>query len=123
MHKAATKGSELAEADPDYGERKMGRTPLWEAAWSGHTTMMRSLIDARAKVDAVTTGGPAPGKSALMIAAQRGQFDAVRLLFDVGASKELKDKKDCNASDCAREGLARKPQAQRVFNEILRLLS
>ena len=27
-------------ADPDYGERRMGRTPLWKAAWSEHMTMI-----------------------------------------------------------------------------------
>ena len=108
--------------DPDYGEKKLGRTPLWEASWSNHTEMMRGLLEARAKIDVATTSGPAPGRNALMVGAQRGHPDAVQLLIQAGASKELKDRDGRDARDCAREGLARRPQAQRDYADILRLL-
>ena len=88
--------------------------PISEAAWYGRTAIMRSLLEAQANIDAVTTGGPGPGMSALMIAVMRGQVGAVRVLLHAGANKEIKDEKGRNAFDYAREG-GRRGEAEHIM--------
>ena len=77
---------------PYFDCRFFSRTPLFEASWNGHTSTIRILLDARAKIDLGSTGGPCPGRSALMIAALRGMADATAMLLAAGASREATDR-------------------------------
>jgi ankyrin repeat protein len=66
-----------------------GYEPSWpinQAAWGGHTAVIRLLLAAGAKVDAPED----EGQTALLIAAYRGDLDTVRLLLEAGADRSYR---------------------------------
>ena len=67
---------------------KYWQTPLRAAAWMGHETCLKMLIEANAELE----GKNKDGHTALRGAAFKGQASCVRLLLKAGANKEAKDK-------------------------------
>ena len=68
---------------------QIGLEPSWpinQAAWGGHTAVIRLLLAAGAKVDAPED----EGQNALLIAAYRGDMETVRLLLESGADKSYR---------------------------------
>jgi len=66
-----------------------GLEPSWpinQAAWGGHTGVIRLLLAAGAKVDAPED----EGQTALLIAAYRGDLDTVRVLLEAGADRSYR---------------------------------
>jgi uncharacterized protein len=77
-----------------------GWTALHYAATSGHAGIIRILIDAHAYIDAESPNGTSP----LMMAAQYGTPQAVKLLLEQGADPTLKNQLGLAAVDFARNG-------------------
>ena len=69
-----------ARADPNFGDKLFGRTPLWEASSFGHISVIWVLLENRADATRGTTAGPTPGCTPLQIASRRGRTAAVELL-------------------------------------------
>ena len=68
-----------------------GVAPVWVAASCGMLEVLQVLCEGRGLVvDAVEPGGD--GKSALIMAAENGLVDYVKLLVHKGADLEAKDK-------------------------------
>jgi len=65
-----------------------GWTPLFWAAFSGRTDIVRALLEKGANVNAIDDSG----KTALMSAAVRGHTDTVRALLEKGADVNAKSK-------------------------------
>ena len=64
-----------------------GRTPLWEAAQSGHTEVVRLLLQASADKDS----GEIYSRTPVCEAARHGHVDVVRLLLQAGAERDQSD--------------------------------
>ncbi len=79
---------------------KPGWTPLHYAATGGHLGIMRRLLAQHAFIDATSPNGTTP----LMMAAQYGTAEAVKLLLDEGADPAQKNALGLNALDFARLG-------------------
>lgn len=99
---AAIKGyldicKQLIARDADVN--KPGWAPLHYAATGGHIAVMRLLLDNHAYIDAASPNGSTP----LMMAAQYGTNDAVKLLIDAGADPALKNVQGLTAMDFARQ--------------------
>lgn len=97
---AALKGHlELARKLIDRGAdvNKTGWTPLHYAATGGHLAIMDLLLEHHAYIDAESPNGTTP----LMMAAQYGSIDAVRLLLAAGADPRLKNQLGLSAIDFA----------------------
>ncbi len=90
-----------AGADPNLLAR--GTRPLHEAVFGdwGAPTSVRVLLSHGADVDALDEHG----QTALMIAAQRGEFDCVLLLLEAGADRALRSKDGNTALDHAKANL------------------
>lgn len=88
-------------------------SPLWQAAAAGNADQVREAI---ARGDDLNLAD-ARGRTALMVAAQRGDLAMVRLLKDAGADVAHTDTEGLSAADLARlaghadvlEALGRKP--------------
>ncbi|WP_367846311.1 ankyrin repeat domain-containing protein [Rhodoferax sp. WC2427] len=76
---------------------KTGWAPLHYAATRGHLAVIRLLLENFAYIDAASPNGSTP----LMMAAQYGTDEAVRLLLDEGADPLLKNQKNLTAIDFA----------------------
>lgn len=97
---AALKGHlDLARRLIDRGSdvNKTGWTPLHYAATGGHLAIMELLLEHHAYIDAESPNGTTP----LMMAAQYGSIDAVRLLLAAGADPRLKNQLGLSAIDFA----------------------
>lgn len=97
---AALKGhSDLARRLIERGAdvNKTGWTPLHYAATGGHLAIMELLLEHHAYIDAESPNGTTP----LMMAAQYGSIDAVRLLLTAGADARLKNQLGLSAIDFA----------------------
>ncbi|MCE9558039.1 MAG: ankyrin repeat domain-containing protein [Armatimonadetes bacterium] len=90
-----------AGADPNLLSR--GTRPLHEAVYGdwGSPTSVRVLLRHGADIDALDEDG----QTALMIAAQHGEFESVRLLLEAGADRARKDKRGKTALDHAQAHL------------------
>lgn len=77
---------------------KPGWTPLHYSATGGHVDIMRMLLDESAYIDAESPNKTTP----LMMAAQYGSREAVKLLLDEGADPTLKNELGLTAADFAR---------------------
>ena len=86
LHLAANRGHEeavaaLAEGGADLDKADgFGGAPLLNAAYRGHTAVVRRLLRLRADCNAVGTGGVYEGKTALELAEEGGQEEAAALL-------------------------------------------
>ena len=87
----------LIERDADVN--KPGWAPLHYAATNGHIAIMRMLLANYAYIDAESPNGTTP----LMMAAQYGSTDAVKLLLEEGADPLLKNQLQLTAIDFARQ--------------------
>lgn len=97
---AALKGHlDLARKLIDRGAdvNKTGWTPLHYAATGGHLAIMELLLEHHAYIDAESPNGTTP----LMMAAQYGSIDAVKLLLAAGADPRLKNQLGLSAIDFA----------------------
>jgi len=79
---------------------KTGWTALHYASTGGHTQIIRILLDHYAYIDAAAPNGTTP----LMMAAQYGSTEAVKLLLDEGADPTLKSQLGLGAVDFAQLG-------------------
>lgn len=77
---------------------KPGWAALHYAATNGHLSIMKRLLEAHAFIDAESPNGTTP----LMMAAQYGSIDAVKLLLDEGADALMKNQQNLTALDFAR---------------------
>jgi ankyrin repeat protein len=68
---------------------RMGFNALDGAAFKGHAVLVRKLLDAGAKVNAVSKSG----RTALMLAALTNRLDAARVLLAAGADAKMADEK------------------------------
>lgn len=84
----------------DADVNKPGWTPLHYAATNGHLDVMKLLLEQHAYIDAGSPNGSTP----LMMAAQYGTPEAVKLLLDAGADPLLKNQQQLNAIDFAYRG-------------------
>jgi ankyrin repeat protein len=76
----------------DYGEHKI--TPLIKAAWDGDKEIIKTLLEAGAKVNAKATDS---GETALLNAVSRKHMEIVELLLKAGADVSAKNRFDFNA--------------------------
>lgn len=76
---------------------KTGWTALHYAATGGHLAIIELLLEHHAYIDAESPNGTTP----LMMAAQYGSIDAVRLLLEAGADPKLKNQLGLSAIDFA----------------------
>jgi ankyrin repeat protein len=76
---------------------KPGWAPLHYASTGGHLEVMRLLLDTYAYIDAASPNGTTP----LMMAAQFGSEDAVKLLIEEGADPTIKNDLNLTAVDFA----------------------
>lgn len=79
---------------------KTGWTPLHYAASSGKLTIISSLLELNAYIDAESPNGTTP----LMMAAMYGSGEAVDLLLAEGADTRLKNQQGLTALDFAQQG-------------------
>lgn len=76
---------------------KPGWAPLHYAATGGHTRTVQLLLDAHAYIDASSPNGTTP----LMMSAQYGNIETVRLLLQSGADPTIRNERDLSAVDFA----------------------
>ena len=84
----------------DADVNKTGWTPLHYAATSAHLDIIELLLEHHAYIDAESPNGTTP----LMMAAQYGSPEAVKLLLDAGADASLKNQRGLGAIDFAHLG-------------------
>ena len=109
-HLAAAKLLISKDADVN----KTGWTPLHYAATNGHVEIMQLLLENHAFVDAGSPNGSTP----LMMAAQYGSPQAVKILLDEGAEPLQKNEQGLTALDFARR--ASRIDAERLIGEAIR---
>jgi ankyrin repeat protein len=73
-----------ADADIEGVEERESRTPLMEAAWDGHTEVVRLLLERGARANAVARSGGSMNITALHAATKHGHADVVDLLLVEG---------------------------------------
>ena len=93
---------ELAKKLVDRGAdvNKTGWTPLHYAATGGHLDVMNLLLEHHAYIDAESPNKTTP----LMMAAQYGSAQAVKLLLEAGADATLRNQLGLTAIDFANKG-------------------
>ena len=79
-----------------YGEHKI--TPLIKAAWDGDAEIVKTLLEAGAKVNAKATD---TGETALLNAVSNGHTEIVQILLKAGADVSVKNRFDFNALNTA----------------------
>jgi len=109
-HLAAAKLLISKDADVN----KTGWTPLHYAATNGHVEIMQLLLENHAFVDAGSPNGSTP----LMMAAQYGSPQAVKILLDEGAEPLQKNEQGLTALDFARR--ASRIDAEQLIGEAIR---
>jgi ankyrin repeat protein len=114
---AALKGHQelarrLIERDADVN--KPGWAPLHYAATGGHVALIELLLEHHAFIDAESPNGTTP----LMMAAQYGSAEAVKLLVDSGADLTMRNQLGLSAIDFARLGNRR--DSFKMLEEALR---
>jgi ankyrin repeat protein len=90
-----------------YSPDRDGRTPLWMAAWRGHTNVVKLLLDRGAE------GNGGDFSNALLAASITGHGGVVKLLLDIGANVN---------SRSAFYGNALQAASDRGHEEIVKLL-
>jgi uncharacterized protein len=84
----------------DADVNKPGWTPLHYAATSAHVDIIALLLENHAYIDAESPNGTTP----LMMAAQYGSPEAVKLLLEAGADASLKNQRGLGAIEFANLG-------------------
>jgi len=84
----------------DADVNKTGWTPLHYAATGGHLAIIQLLLDEHAYIDAESPNQTTP----LMMAAQYGTPQAVKLLLEAGADPTLRNELGLSAIDFAQRG-------------------
>lgn len=95
-----------AGAEVDVPEGEMGGSPLMVATAFGNIAVARAFLDRGADVNYRASGDEEGGGAeytALMIAAQRGDAEFVRLLLESGADPEGRNAEGLTAADLATE--------------------
>jgi ankyrin repeat protein len=77
-----------AGADLNSEAEDRGTTPLMDAAASGHTELIRHLIDLNAELEHMSRDG----QTAVVLAVGNGREDAAVVLIQAGANVDTKDK-------------------------------
>lgn len=95
-HKELVKKLIARDADVN----KTGWTPLHYAATAGHLEIMQILLDENAYIDAESPNKSTP----LMMAAQYGSTQAVKLLLEAGADPTLRNELGLSAVEFAHRG-------------------
>jgi ankyrin repeat protein len=94
---------------------KPGWAPLHYAATGGHLPVMELLLDQNAYIDAASPNGSTP----LMMAAQYGTPDAVKLLLEAGADPNIRNQLGLTAIDFANR--AHRMDSAELIAESIRL--
>lgn len=84
----------VAGIDCNIRDARFSRTPLMWAIINNNTSIVMSLI---AHKDLQVNLQDIDGKTAMMFAAQHGQYDTVKILLENGADPSLADKNGCTA--------------------------
>ena len=98
-----------------------GRTPLMVAVLFGHGEIARSLLDAGADPNQVTSSEENPQRTALLVAVHNGRTDLVELLAQRGADVNGPGHPGTSIVQVARR-LSERPFKQAEMREAVRLL-
>jgi ankyrin repeat protein len=98
----------------DAAVNKPGWTPLHYAASSGQLSIMKTLLDKYAFIDAQSPNGTTP----LMMAAMYGSAESVKLLIDEGADPLMKNELGMTALNFAQQG--KRPDAVEMLTAAMR---
>jgi ankyrin repeat protein len=98
----------------DAAVNKPGWTPLHYAASSGQLSIMKTLLDKYAFIDAQSPNGTTP----LMMAAMYGSAESVKLLLDEGADPLMKNELGMTALNFAQQG--KRPDAVEMLTAAVR---
>lgn len=115
----ASRVKQLLNANPSLvnTDPSIGIAPLREAAVSGNTEIIQSLLDASSPVDPEDSYDLTP----LMMAALGGHLDAIKLLISRGANVNAKDKSNQSVLDYVQFGggtnAAQKAETTRILKE------
>ncbi|MES2530232.1 MAG: ankyrin repeat domain-containing protein [Pseudomonadota bacterium] len=98
----------------DAAVNKPGWTPLHYAASSGQLSIMKTLLDKYAFIDAQSPNGTTP----LMMAAMYGSSESVKLLIEEGADPLMKNELGMTALSFAQQG--KRPDAIEMLTAAMR---
>jgi uncharacterized protein len=98
----------------DADVNKTGWAPLHYAATAGNLEIMQILLDENAYIDAESPNKSTP----LMVAAQYGSTQAVKLLLEAGADPTLRNELGLSAVEFAQRG--NRPDAASLISSAIR---